>query len=44
MSGGRSTYRIALASLPFPRSGDDAVARAVRAIAEAGAERADVVC
>ena len=41
---GVSTIRIALANLPYPASPDDSVARAVRAIAEAGAQGAAVVC
>lgn len=36
--------RVALANLEFPRSREDAVAGAERAIAEAGAASADVVC
>jgi predicted amidohydrolase len=39
-----SRTRLALANLPFPSSPADAVARAARAVAEAGARRADVVC
>ena len=31
-----TTIRIALANLPFPATPDDAVARSVRAIADAG--------
>lgn len=36
--------RIALANIVYPASPDDAVARACRAIADAAAERASVVC
>ena len=39
-----STVRLALANLPFPASPDAAVAAAERAIADASAARADVVC
>jgi predicted amidohydrolase len=39
-----SVVRIALANLPFPASPEDSVAAARRAIAEAGAARAEVVC
>ena len=39
-----STARIALANLRFPSSPDESVALAERAIARAGAERADVIC
>jgi predicted amidohydrolase len=39
-----STVRIALANLRFPSSPDDSVARAERAIAQAAAERAQLVC
>jgi predicted amidohydrolase len=39
-----STFRLALANLPFPATPDDAVMLAEEAIAEAGAERADVIC
>ena len=38
------TVRIALANLRYPRTPDDSIARAERAIAQAGAERADVLC
>ncbi len=37
-------FRIALASLPFPASPEDSVARVEAAIAEAGAARAGIVC
>ena len=37
-------YRIALANVRFPKSLDDAVAIASRAITEAGAQRAAIVC
>jgi predicted amidohydrolase len=40
----RTTFRIALANLPFPSSPDDAVARAVEAVHDAGTSGADVVC
>src|SRR3954468_19333952 len=36
--------RIALANLGYPQTPDDSIARAVRAIAQAGAERAAVIC
>ncbi|HET9315272.1 MAG TPA: carbon-nitrogen hydrolase family protein [Vicinamibacteria bacterium] len=39
-----TTIRIALANLPMPGSRDDSVSLAEGAIAEAGAQRADVVC
>ncbi len=39
-----STTRIALANLPFPATPDDAVARAIAAIARAAAEGAHIVC
>ena len=39
-----TTVRIALANLPFPATREESVASAERAIAEAGAERADLVC
>lgn len=39
-----STTRIALANLRYPASPEDSVARAVDAVAEAGRERAAVVC
>jgi len=39
-----STVRIALANLRFPSTPDDAVARAVQAIAEAGAAGAHIIC
>ena len=38
-----STARIALANIPFPDNPDDAVARAERAIADAGRAAADIV-
>lgn len=38
------TIRIALANLEFPASPDDAVALAERAIADASAENAEIVC
>src|SRR3954463_2130745 len=36
--------RIALANLGYPQTPDDSIARAVRAIAQAGAERAALIC
>ncbi len=39
-----TTVRIALANLPIPTSPTDAVALAEEAIAQAGRERADVIC
>jgi predicted amidohydrolase len=39
-----ATVRIALANLRYPHTPDDSIARAERAIAQAGAERADLVC
>ncbi len=39
-----STYRIALANLPFPATPDESVALAVEAIAHAGREQAGVIC
>ena len=39
-----STYRIALANLPFPATPDQSVALAVDAIAHAGRERAGLIC
>jgi len=39
-----TTVRVALANLPFPPSPRDAVALAERAIADAGAQRAAIVC
>jgi predicted amidohydrolase len=39
-----STVRLALASLPYPASPDDAVTRVEAAIAAAGASAADLVC
>jgi predicted amidohydrolase len=38
------TIRIALATLPFPGSPDDSVTLAERAISDAGAARADIIC
>lgn len=37
-------FRIALASLPFPASPEDSVARVEAAIAQAGVERAGIIC
>jgi predicted amidohydrolase len=39
-----TTFRIALASLPFPSSPEESVALAERAIAEAAIERAELIC
>ena len=39
-----STFRIALANLPFPPTPEESVAMAEQAIAEAGQERAGIVC
>jgi predicted amidohydrolase len=39
-----ATFRIALANLRYPHSPDDAIARVERAIAQAAAERAQLVC
>jgi predicted amidohydrolase len=39
-----STFRLALANLPFPARPEDSVASARQAIAEASAARADIVC
>src|SRR5262245_48679136 len=39
-----ATFRVALANLRYPQGPDDSVARVERAIAEAGARRADLVC
>lgn len=39
-----SRCRVALANLPFPRSADESVAAAERAIAEASAAHADLIC
>ena len=39
-----ATVRIALANLPFPSGAADSVSRAVDAIRDAGATRADLVC
>jgi predicted amidohydrolase len=39
-----TTVRIALANLRYPHTPEDSVARVQRAIAQAGAERADLVC
>ena len=39
-----STVRIALANLPFPDSPEHSVALAEQAIADAGAQRADIIC
>ena len=38
------TVRVALANLRYPHTPDDSIARVERAIAQAGAERADLVC
>ena len=39
-----STVRIALANLPFPSSPDESIALAAQGIAQAAADRADVIC
>lgn len=39
-----ATFRIALANLRYPHSPDDAIVRVERAIAQAAAERAQLVC
>src|SRR5262245_4197563 len=39
-----TTVRIALANIPFPTNPLDSVARALNAVAQAGAERAEIVC
>mgnify|MGYP000276715263 CR=1 FL=1 len=39
-----NTVRIALANIRFPATPDDSVALAERAIAQASAERADIIC
>ena len=39
-----ATVRVALANLRYPHSPEDSVARVERAIAEAGAARAQLVC
>lgn len=39
-----STVRIALANIPFPETPDQSVGRTVQAIADAGAERAAIIC
>ncbi len=39
-----TTFRIALANLPFPANRDDSVARAESAIADAGRAGADLIC
>lgn len=38
------TFRIALANLRFPATRDDSLASAEKAIAQAGLERADIIC
>ncbi len=38
------SFRIALANLPYPATPDDAVARVIAAVADAGRERANMVC
>src|SRR6185503_12371911 len=38
------TVRVALANLRYPHTPEDSVAHVERAIAQAGAERADLVC
>jgi predicted amidohydrolase len=39
-----SAFRIALANLPFPATPEEAVTRAVQAVGQAAAERADIIC
>lgn len=39
-----AAFRIALANLRFPATADDSVASAEKAIAQAGAERVDIIC
>jgi predicted amidohydrolase len=39
-----TTFRAALANLPFPATPDESVTLAVRAIAEAGGRKADLIC
>ena len=39
-----ATVRIALSNLRYPRTSEDSIARVERAIAQAGAERAALVC
>ena len=39
-----NTYRIALANIRFPKSREESVTLAEKAIAEASTERADVIC
>ena len=39
-----STFRIALANIPFPPTPEESVALATTAIAEASAGRADIIC
>src|SRR5690349_13001699 len=39
-----STYRIALANLPYPSTPEESVALAVRAIEEASSARAGLIC
>src|SRR5262245_21516351 len=39
-----TTVRVALANIPFPTSPSDSVARVLNAVAQAGAERAEIVC
>jgi predicted amidohydrolase len=41
---GMTVSRIALANIPYPSSPDDSVTRATRAIADASAGRADIIC
>jgi predicted amidohydrolase len=41
---GMTVSRIALANIPYPSSPDDSVTRATQAVADASAERADIVC
>jgi predicted amidohydrolase len=39
-----ATVRIALANIPFPSTPDESVTLAEQAIADAGRERADIIC
>ena len=39
-----NTFRVALANLPFPPTPEESVASAVRAIAEASAAGAGIIC
>ena len=39
-----STFRIALANIPFPATPEESIALAEQAIAQASLERADLIC